>query len=174
MLNLHACSPIILFAKRRPIEALFRSDLPCVAAAHFRQAQARPRVASRSLTGRASLSTETSQQADCCRLGEFGETNTIGGHPGEVEAVQSASTFRKKGRARQYGWGWPLPLGVRAPHAPSFRLGLEPIAGRAWPRRTMPLETQMSWRETIRLMLLAMVIAALGTAAIKMLVELLS
>jgi hypothetical protein len=43
-----------------------------------------------------------------------------------------------------------------------------------WPQRTMPLEIQMPWRETIRLILLAMLIAALGTAAIKILVEQLS
>jgi hypothetical protein len=43
-----------------------------------------------------------------------------------------------------------------------------------WPQHTMPLETQMPWRETIRLILLAVLIAALGTAAIKILVEQLS
>jgi hypothetical protein len=48
------------------------------------------------------------------------------------------------------------------------------FASPTWPRRTMPLETQMPWRETIRLILLAVLIAALSTAALKMLVEQLS
>jgi hypothetical protein len=38
----------------------------------------------------------------------------------------------------------------------------------------MPLETQMRWRETLLLILLAVLIAALGTAAIKILIEQLS
>jgi hypothetical protein len=44
----------------------------------------------------------------------------------------------------------------------------------AWPWRTMSLEAQMPWRDTIRLILLAVLIAALATAAIKLLVDQLS
>jgi hypothetical protein len=47
-------------------------------------------------------------------------------------------------------------------------------AGRTWPQRTMPLKTQMPWRLTILLIVLAVLIAALGTAAIRILVEQLS
>jgi hypothetical protein len=44
----------------------------------------------------------------------------------------------------------------------------------AWPQRTMSLEAQMPWRDTIRLMLLALLMAALATAALKTLVDQLS
>jgi hypothetical protein len=47
-------------------------------------------------------------------------------------------------------------------------------AGPAWPQRAMSLEAQMPWRDTIRLMLLALLMAALATAALKTLVDQLS
>ena len=46
--------------------------------------------------------------------------------------------------------------------------------GPVWPQRRMSLEAQMPWRDTIRLILLAVLIAALATAAIKLLVDQLS
>jgi hypothetical protein len=46
--------------------------------------------------------------------------------------------------------------------------------GPVWPQRRMSLEAQMPWRDTIRLILLAVLIAALATAAIKLLVDKLS
>ena len=64
--------------------------------------------------------------------------------------------------------GWPRPSCAAPADA------LAGFAGPTWPQRIMPLETQMPWRETIRLILLAVLIAALGTAAIKILVEQLS
>jgi hypothetical protein len=70
--------------------------------------------------------------------------------------------------------------------APQFRMAwdvarvaVKPVARLsqrrpAWPQRAMPLKAQMSWRDTIRLILLAVLIAALGTAALKILVDQLS
>jgi hypothetical protein len=50
------------------------------------------------------------------------------------------------------------------------RVRADPI----WTQRTMSLEAQMRWRDTIRLILLALLMAALATAALKTLVDQLS
>jgi hypothetical protein len=85
--------------------------------------------------------------------------------PRQIEAPDGGARRRAEGPG-------PDPIKAQNPsHANRPNRG-RPVGVRrwTWPPHTMPLETQMSWRETIRLILLAVLIAALGTAAIKILV----
>jgi hypothetical protein len=91
-----------------------------------------------------------------------------------VESVGQAEPFcldRRATAARGPSRRYSGPDLLRCPIASDARAG---SAMPTWPQRTMPLETQMPWRETIRLILLAVLIAALGTTAIKIVVEQLS